>query len=384
MSVFQVKKTPPLARPWYCKFLYEGKPYRGGGFETRQEAEQWEKERRNQLGQKKSPEDKFYQEINDMLKAVLKKSETTTTGGIPLGNLIVEFLEYKKSRVSKAQLRKKRTRLMRFKKWFDVMIPDGLEPGMIDKHMEKRLKAVSADDANRDRAILGEVIRWAMPRYKIPYNPVDATESFTHERKVSSIPSEEDVKKALEAIPKVNPAYWKAFGIVIEQTCCRPISAARLCWKDVHFEHPNPRWHHGAIEVKDYKGGKGKARGNPFPMSRKLANTLKAMRDGQHPHELVFPSPYTGKELENWKKVLKKACKEAGVEYFSFGQLRPHGATVLASLGVPIETIQHILGHSKVTTTQIYIRRHGYEESMAEAIERRERRHLKVVKSKVA
>ncbi len=59
-------------------------------------------------------------------------------------------------------------------------------------------------------------------------------------------------------------------------------------------------------------------------------------------------------------------CKKAAIKYFNFHALRKSGASVLDSNGVPIGSIQRILGHEQRTTTEIY--RHSLGESEREAM----------------
>jgi site-specific recombinase XerD len=57
----------------------------------------------------------------------------------------------------------------------------------------------------------------------------------------------------------------------------------------------------------------------------------------------------------NIRRLLDRYCKRAGVK-FSCHQLRHAFARLLAERGVPVTTIQQLLGHKYLETTQIYIR----------------------------
>lgn len=62
--------------------------------------------------------------------------------------------------------------------------------------------------------------------------------------------------------------------------------------------------------------------------------------------------PYTGDYIS---KKFKKACREAGIdEEVHYHTLRHSTASLLSQKGVSIYTIQKILGHSSINTTQIY------------------------------
>jgi integrase len=58
-------------------------------------------------------------------------------------------------------------------------------------------------------------------------------------------------------------------------------------------------------------------------------------------------------------------CKKAAVKYFNFHALRHSGASVMDSNGVPIGSIQRILGHEQRSTTEIYLQSIGNSERQA-------------------
>ena len=68
-------------------------------------------------------------------------------------------------------------------------------------------------------------------------------------------------------------------------------------------------------------------------------------------HDIIFPltgNGYTNKNLAKW--VLKAGIKKR----VTFHTGRHTNATLLLSLGAPIETVSKLLGHTNIKTTQIY------------------------------
>jgi integrase len=59
---------------------------------------------------------------------------------------------------------------------------------------------------------------------------------------------------------------------------------------------------------------------------------------------------------------MKGLCYQAGVKYLRYHALRHAGASALDSLGVPVATIQKLLGHENRTTTEIYLHSIGRNE----------------------
>lgn len=72
--------------------------------------------------------------------------------------------------------------------------------------------------------------------------------------------------------------------------------------------------------------------------------------------ELVFCHPETGNPLDgsNCTDRFQHYCARAGVKKVRFHDLRHTFATTLAAAGVPLWTIQGLLGHASSRTTEIY------------------------------
>ncbi|HUH28582.1 site-specific integrase [Gelidibacter sp.] len=118
-------------------------------------------------------------------------------------------------------------------------------------------------------------------------------------------------------------------------------------------------------------------------------------------YEVHPVTEFTGKLLpsitnEKTNLYLKEIAKEVGIEKnLTFHMARHTFATTVAlSNGMPIETVSKILGHSKITTTQIYARVMDHKiKSDMDAVQRRldkkarkleEEHELKLLRKKIA
>jgi integrase len=62
---------------------------------------------------------------------------------------------------------------------------------------------------------------------------------------------------------------------------------------------------------------------------------------------------------------MRTLCKKAGVSYFRFHALRHSGASIMDNSGVPLGSIQRILGHENRKTTETYLHSLGEAERQA-------------------
>ncbi|MCH6569113.1 MAG: tyrosine-type recombinase/integrase [Acidobacteria bacterium] len=111
-------------------------------------------------------------------------------------------------------------------------------------------------------------------------------------------------------------------------------------------------------------------------MTERLYKLLSRKHAGRAPRmPWVFWHTYSKKTGERCegpydrrKRLMKGLCKKAGVRYFNFHALRHSGASVMDSLGVPIGSIQRILGHQQRRTTEDYLQSIGDSERQAMAM----------------
>ena len=88
-----------------------------------------------------------------------------------------------------------------------------------------------------------------------------------------------------------------------------------------------------------------------------IVNTLYNLLQSLNPKECgyVFVNPRTNKPYTDIKKGFSEACKRAGIKDFKFHDLRRTVGTWLLESGVDIRTIQNILAHSEISTTERYL-----------------------------
>lgn len=125
----------------------------------------------------------------------------------------------------------------------------------------------------------------------------------------------------------------------------------KLRWDDVPA-HAVQLW------TQKRKGGSKQRRLVP------LSGRLQAVLDEQRPVTgslgFVFINPVTqapySMRQPSMKLMQKRLCEKAGVTPFGFHAIRHNFAVSLVKLQKADITIQHLLGHQRPTTTDIYLR----------------------------
>ena len=160
-----------------------------------------------------------------------------------------------------------------------------------------------------------------------------------------------------------------AAGFCIE-TAGRNSEVRAVRFEDFHFEASTPyvrlcgmaRKNHRDEEIKaDSYAGKRNVPMTPrleriFHLAKESSwsETFPFVMDTQYVHddEVLIPAC----RLE---RALKRLCKKAGVKYLPPHQIRFSDATIMASQGAGIDSVQRRLGHTGPTMAQHYIRQYN-------------------------
>lgn len=131
-----------------------------------------------------------------------------------------------------------------------------------------------------------------------------------------------------------------------------------LCWADVDL--PAAR-----LTVCGSKAKSGQTR--HLPLNEEAVAVLRAWRAQSQSNDLVFPSS-NGKPFNTIKKAWAALLSRCGIENFRWHDLRHHFASRLVMVGVALNTVRELLGHSSYEMTLRYS--HLAPETKAAAVAR--------------
>ncbi|HZT57529.1 MAG TPA: site-specific integrase [Pyrinomonadaceae bacterium] len=119
----------------------------------------------------------------------------------------------------------------------------------------------------------------------------------------------------------------------------------------------------GWLLIEKSKSGRPRV----IPMSRRVLEILRRLCEDVATGEYVFRSVRTGGRVNDIKKGFAGACEEAGIDNFTFHDLRHTWSSRAAEMGVPEHVRRDILGHTPGSMTGDYT--HASPEEMERAME---------------
>lgn len=202
---------------------------------------------------------------------------------------------------------------------------------------------------NSEVGTLKVVLGWAKKERFLASVP-DVQQLRTAE-KVIDLPTPEEVARIIAALPK----RLRVLALALAETGCRKSELFALPWEHVDEMR-------GVLWVRPHaeRGIKNQQSIRAIPISNQLLEAIRKLpKDGFY----VFPGRKDGKPIDNFRKALKTAVEDAGVERNGTPMnLTPHMfrkayATWQAERGIEETTLQTLLGHARGSkvTQRVYI-----------------------------
>jgi integrase len=220
-------------------------------------------------------------------------------------------------------------------------------PADIEKYINSRLSKVKNSSINREVDVIRRLFSLAIENKKLKESPCVAIKKLRIDNPPERYLTKEEENKLLAAC---NPI-MKAIILTALHTGGRQNEILSLKWSDVFFDE-------NYLVLLNTK--------NNRPRRLPLTKTLKkALKNLPKLSEYVFTSPVTNSRYTEVKTTFGRAVKRAGIPHITFHKIRHTTASRLDEEGVDVVTIQKILDHAELRTTQGYI--HTTDKSMANA-----------------
>ncbi len=280
--------------------------------------------------------DIYYElELRKQLGKPVRSTET-------VAGLIEPYLEWVRLHQAEKTYRDKKKMLFaHLLGFFGNMYPDFIDRSLVDAYKQKRIAEIQLVGryegkraVNLEVLCLQALIKWAHEHGLCSEPPV-RTRQLPYRRPLPQPLTYAETRAFIDACEP----FYRALMLCLYHAGLRKHEAFKLMDTDLYFEA-------GLVRV----AGKGD-RERYVPMSAMLKDALlSVVRPG-----LVFPSPRTGRVLVDVRRAIERAKKKSGLTRRIYPHLLRHSfATHLLEAGNDIRSIQVLMGHQEITTTQIY------------------------------
>lgn len=191
---------------------------------------------------------------------------------------------------------------------------------------------------NRELKWLKKVFSLAVEWGWLAENPASKIRLLKGETNRSRFLTNEEVSRLIEN----SMGHLRPIIITAISTGMRRGEMFNLKWKHVDFEH-------GFIRVDKTKNSDSR----DIPINPYLAETLQGLEESRKIGNYVFCNE-DGKKWIDIRARFHGALRRSGIKDFRFHDLRHTAASLYASRGCDLVTLQHVLGHKSIEMTMRY------------------------------
>jgi integrase len=220
------------------------------------------------------------------------------------------------------------------------MCLSSITPHAIDRYKRKRKQQGRSEvTINRELAFLKNMFTVAIQWGKAAENPVKKVEIYREDNSRTRFLTEEEEERLLA---QCQPHIHRVIVTAIH-TGLRKSELLGLTWNNVNFEHR-------LVTVEAAYAKNREARS--VPMSLRLTETLRPIRISD-PNAPVFLNS-NGMRYRDVSRAFNSAVKRAGIQDFTFHDLRHTFASRLVMRGVDLATVKELMGHKHINMTLRY------------------------------
>jgi integrase len=213
-----------------------------------------------------------------------------------------------------------------------------------EKYKAIRSQVVKPGTINRELTLAKHILVKGVEWKVIADNPFRGVRNLQVLKHVERVLASDEETKLLAACERVRDRFLRPVVVLALNSGMRRGELLSLEWSRVDLAQRTIR----VINAKSSAGDR------VIPMNATVYSLLSELaKTAASP--LVFPSNRKpGERFIDLKKGFKKAVELAEIPHVRFHDLRHTFATRLVRAGVDIVTVQHLLGHSKITMTARY------------------------------
>jgi integrase len=263
-----------------------------------------------------------------------KLPESLRQREVRFGELIDDALEY--SRKNKRSYPDDKNRLEIVRGWFGEVPASEVRRPQIEAKLEGlQDRGLAPATVNRFRSLVSMIFRVGIEHEKAETNPAKLCRFRTEDNQRRRYLSQAEEERLRAVIREHWPEHEADLDIALH-TGLRRGSMYRLTWEDVDFEHR---------VLREIKPKKGKVRFVPLnPVAVNAFLELHRCSDGTG-------RVFSVKKPRHW---FEKAIARAGIVDFTWHDLRHTFASRLTMLGVPLQQVMELMGHSSIQMTARY------------------------------
>jgi excisionase family DNA binding protein len=226
--------------------------------------------------------------------------------------------------------------------FFSGKFIDSISTLEVEQYKAKRVgSGVKLTTVNKCLQILSKMFNLAIAWGYLKENPLKGIKKFPEEpfRRKRVLSGEEERRFFSAMIP----GYLKSMVRIFLNTGLRRKELFSMTWENVDFSNRQ-------LFIRGTKTSKNRY----IPMNETVYQELKDIYLKGEKEGFVFLNPKTRKKFVDIRRAFYGACRRAGIKNLLLIDLRRTFGTRLLEAGVDIITVQQLLGHTSVTTTQIY------------------------------
>lgn len=267
-----------------------------------------------------------------------------------------EYLVYSKANKSLSTYRRDTVSFNNLVPAFRGLYLFEINPQIVEKYRIERLKEVEPATVNRETGCLRNMYSKAITWGYTKRNPVKEVKNLKEPPgrvRYLELREIEALFKAIDRLPRGSGNYLRPIVLMALNTGMRKGEILNLKWRDLDLEGRK-------ITILISKNNEVRT----VPLNDTLYRELKSIKK-HHESEYVF-SNGNGDAFGNVRKSFESALKIAGIENFTFHDLRHTFASHLVMGGCNLRTVQQLMGHKDIKMTMRYSHLSG--EHLQEAV----------------